>query len=401
MQEPVAPVAIANRHILPLDGLRGIAILLVMVYHFTLYGGMRAQGPVDTLYYRIATMGWSGVDLFFVLSGFLITGILLDTKGAPGYVRNFYLRRILRIFPLYYATLAVVFFLLPVFIRTDETFQTLLDNQAWYWTYLVNWHIAAEGWHSFSAIGHFWSLAIEEQFYLVWPLVVWLCSTRKLLIVGLAAIVGAFVCRAGLSLSGYKTAGYVFTLARMDTLLMGAMLAALVRSPLARSGLKRWSGPLFLLAGATVTIIALWRGGLPSEHPVTQLVGYPALAIMFTALISLAVTAPSASLLARLLTHPALIFFGRLSYGLYVIHHIVIFFVRRRGFRVEKLPTLFGSQLPGQALYMIVGGGFCVILALLSWHFFETHFLKLKARFASRVETPVADGASGLLAERL
>ena len=397
-----APIGdrVVGGHIPALDGVRGVAILLVMLNHFTFYGGMRPEHPVDSLYYRVATTGWVGVDLFFVLSGFLITGILLDTKGAQHYLRNFYARRTLRIFPLYYATLAFVFFMLPAIISPDEKFEALRANQLWYWTYLVNWHIAVEGWHSFAAIGHFWSLAVEEQFYLLWPIVVWLCSRRKLFAVSLAVIAGAFACRVALHLGGAPNAGYVLTLARMDSLVIGGLLALLVRRPSASTQLARWCAPLLLLAGAAVGLIAFWEGGLPAESPLVQLAGYPALALTSAALIGLVVASPG-GLPVRLLAHPALTFFGRYSYGLYVIRHVVIFFIRRRGFRVEGLPTLFGSQLPGQGLYTIIAGGLSVALALLSWHLFETHFLRLKERFPYRAEAPAVEAAPSLVPERL
>src|SRR2546427_5689081 len=121
-----------------------------------------------------------GVDLFFVLSGFLITGILLDTKGSRHYLRQFHARRVLRIFPLYYAALALFLILLPMLLPGDRVLRDLTADSVWYWTYLYNVKVAAAGFTSSSALGHFWSLAVEEQFYLIWPIVVLYLARRHL-----------------------------------------------------------------------------------------------------------------------------------------------------------------------------------------------------------------------------
>src|SRR5579862_7894518 len=151
-------MATASRstHYPALDGLRGVAILSVMVEHLAprlLAGG-----------------GWVGVDLFFVLSGFLITGVLLDGKDDPHRGRTFYVRRALRIFPLYYATLALITFgPLAKALALGLSAQTL----GWYWIYGTNWQIALGMAHIGGPIAYFWSLAVEEQFYLIWPLIIW------------------------------------------------------------------------------------------------------------------------------------------------------------------------------------------------------------------------------------
>ena len=194
-----------------LDGIRGIAILTVMLHHFTIFGMVRPNNFIDVQFYRLASAGWCGVDLFFVLSGFLITGILLDTKSGPHFFRNFYMRRVLRIFPLYYGFLIVIFVLIPLAIQVGDKFQTLLDQQGWYWSYLINLPIAFKGWSSVIIIDHFWSLAVEEQFYLFWPLVVFFSQRRQLIFICLACFVGSFGVRLGFALAGYSLAGYVLT----------------------------------------------------------------------------------------------------------------------------------------------------------------------------------------------
>jgi len=157
-----------------LDGLRGIAIILVMLHHFTYY---RPTSGIDEQIVSVLIFFWTGVDLFFVLSGFLITGILLDTRGNERYFTSFYARRILRIFPLYYLILFLALVVLPKFpavhtVLIGQDASVDLPPQWPYWLYLTNFSIADRGWvHGWVDVA--WSLAIEEQFYLIWPLVVW------------------------------------------------------------------------------------------------------------------------------------------------------------------------------------------------------------------------------------
>src|SRR4051812_8053988 len=181
-------------HFPGLDGLRGLAILMVMILHF---GGTTEQGMsgLNLWFSRITGAGWCGVDLFFVLSGFLITGILYDAKGTPGGLRNFYARRVLRIFPLYYATLIVLFVILPLLAPgPNPGLDKVALHQGWLWLYLSNFAAVFIGDHTFAAglvqAGHFWSLAIEEQFYLVWPLIVLTLRRETLINICVAVIVG-------------------------------------------------------------------------------------------------------------------------------------------------------------------------------------------------------------------
>jgi peptidoglycan/LPS O-acetylase OafA/YrhL len=368
-------------HIPALDGLRGLAILLVMVHHFVYFGGMRPSLIIDRIFYAISLAGWCGVDLFFVLSGFLITGILLDVKGSPHFFRNFYMRRLLRIFPLYYGVLLVLFVVLPQFARLGWNFQALVDDQGWYWSYLVNFPIAFEGWPPFDAIAHFWSLAIEEQYYLFWPIIVFLSPPRYLRVICLTVIVCSLGLRVEFMRNGYPLAAYVLTPARMDTLAVGALLALMVRCPGGLSQLSHWAWPVVGATGAMLSGIVLWRRGLDSVDPVVQTIGFTLIAFLFGALLIVAVTSPSSTILGKVFTHRGLMSFGRYSYALYVFHHPLGYISRRSGFRVANLPTFLGSQLPGELLYIAVATGLSLGLALLSWHLYEAQFLKLKPLF--------------------
>src|ERR1043165_9488354 len=169
-----APGAAPSRHIYPaLDGLRGVAVLVVMLHNLTI---LEQRDSLPARLWVFATDScWIGVQLFFVLSGFLITGILLDERGAPRFFRDFYLRRQLLIFPLYYLVLIVRFAIVPRFVPDTSV---PLDVALGFWLYLSNWTDLYT--HGVNGFGHFWSLAVEEQFYLAWPLAVARLGARGL-----------------------------------------------------------------------------------------------------------------------------------------------------------------------------------------------------------------------------
>ena len=205
-----------------------------MLHHFVGVGN--AFLPANRVLSGFAATGWLGVGVFFVLSGFLITRILLGTKSRPGYFRNFYARRTLRIFPLYFASVAIVLavsrWLEP---PTTEAAQ-LRAHQAWLWLYGVNFLSVLTSAHLSSAwfsVNHFWSLAIEEQFYFVWPAVVRFSRSRSFAWVCAAVALTSMVARAWAHRSLGGRAAYLLTYARLDTLMIGALLAV---SSLHRSG---------------------------------------------------------------------------------------------------------------------------------------------------------------------
>lgn len=374
---PAPAAGTASGRLLGLDGIRGLAILCVMVLHATLYGGV----PVDRLndwVYRLALTGWIGVDIFFVLSGFLITGILYDTRGCARYLRTFYARRILRIFPLYYAALVLSMWVLPFAAALRPSLDGLAADGAWYWLYLANLRIALEGWPEAGVIGHFWSLAVEEQFYVVWPFVVLALGRRALVNTCVAMIVGSLAFRLLLHAVDEPTAAYVLTPARMDSLAAGALIALVARGPggLARiAGLARRSGRL----GAALLLgLFLWLGGLDVEHVVVGTVGFSLTAAVAAALLVSVLRAPAASPLSVFFAAAPLRFFGRYSYALYVIHHPLIL-LRPDGWSIEALAPLVGGWLPALALYVTAFIGICLLPALLSWHLLEKHFLRLKS----------------------
>jgi peptidoglycan/LPS O-acetylase OafA/YrhL len=369
-------------HIPALDGVRGLAILLVMIFHFSRYGhGLtRSDLLVDEMYYRFASAGWIGVDLFFVLSGFLITGILYDAKGSSRYFRNFYVRRALRIFPLYYGALLFFLLVLPRMRPDHRGLDLLVRDAPWYWSYLSNVKIALDGWPDFGALGHFWSLAVEEQFYLVWPVIVLMLGRRQLLYACVACIAGALITRVALNAGGNGTAAFVLTPARIDALAVGGFLAVTSRAPGGLQKVSRIAGPAATLLTASVLIVFVVRKGFFTTDPVVSTVGHTILACLFGSIVVLALTSTHEHFIARVFRSSWLGFLGRYSYGLYVFHHPILFF----GAGIVPLgllPTVFGSQLLRQFAYLLVATLVSVGLALVSWHLYEKRFLKLKVLF--------------------
>jgi peptidoglycan/LPS O-acetylase OafA/YrhL len=334
-----------------------------------------------------ARVGWSGVDLFFVLSGFLITGILLDTRDAPRRWRNFFARRALRIFPLYYGVLVGIFVVLPRLVHWHEPeFATLQANQGWFWSYTVNVLDATTGGLGAPLFtSHFWSLSIEEQFYLVWPFVVWACRPRTLGWVAAAAVAGGVVFRLWLVLADplhNTTAGYVLTPGRLDGLMTGAVLAIAAR---ADGGLARLRPvvPWVAIGGAlALAVTAWWRGGFEYGDAVISVAGFPVIALVYGALLVAGVTAPPGGWLVHLLGSRFLGAWGRYSYGLYVIHFPVIGALGwKTNFYREGVAWLGGSRLPPVLLFAVVAAAASFGIAWLSYNVYEKRFLALKRYF--------------------
>jgi peptidoglycan/LPS O-acetylase OafA/YrhL len=373
----------SGRHLPALDGLRGVAILLVVLFHHTLIG---QPTLVDRVYVSVARLGWIGVDLFFVLSGFLITGILYDAKGGPHYYRNFYARRTLRIFPLYYAfvffTLTVAPWLWPgtelgrVVGRANEE-----HGQLWYWFYLSNLHFAQEQGFPQPNLAVTWSLAIEEQFYLVWPIVVAALARRPLMWTCGALAVVALAVRTGFVLSGADaTAAYMLPFCRTDALAAGAFVALALRDSGDAASIRGWAP--FVAAAAAGVFLVGWYMEEPFdngtwEKPGMQTAGYTLLALTFGALLAL-VALDVVPGLSRALRAPILRVFGKYSYALYLFHIPVRRFIRDEYFPVADFPSWMGSPLPGQLVFYVVTTAPAFLLAWLSWHLLERRALALK-----------------------
>lgn len=382
-----SPALEAKRTHLPvLDGLRGMAILLVMLYHFT--GGTdHAASGLDRWFSRATGIGWCGVDLFFVLSGFLITGILFDSKRSPTAFRDFYARRSLRIFPLYYGVLLVLFVIVPRVLRIDVPgMDDVAPNQQWLWLYCGNIAKFLDPGVTFHSgmvqTVHFWSLAIEEQFYLVWPLLVLRLRPHtlvKLCVTVAAASLGVRVALAAEGVQGL----YTFTPCRLEGLMVGAFLALAVRRGSGVNALAPAAKWVALMGGTT--LLAVWSVvGLDNDHWTMTTFGFTLLALFFGAVLVLTLTQPASALWSRVLSSRGLRFFGKYSYGLYVFHYLLTP-VFARFFSVDVLvERVFGHYWPARIASVALSFAASIVVAWLSWHLFEKHFLRLKDRFSSR-----------------
>jgi peptidoglycan/LPS O-acetylase OafA/YrhL len=362
-----------------LDGLRGIAIILVMLHHFTYY---RPTAGVDALIGDVLFFFWTGVDLFFVLSGFLITGILLDTRDNQHYFTTFYARRILRIFPLYYLVLFLAFVVLRQFPALNLI---LAGNDAsppqWpYWLYLSNFSIAGGGWvHGWVDIS--WSLAIEEQFYLVWPLLIWLCPPRLLTLLCVLILVAEPIARVyARAIDVPSLSIFVLPWFRLDGFAIGALLAVAQRRGLLPL-LDRWV-PIVVIAGVAGIIGCTIMGGHTWWwNRWMQQYGYSLIAIVAAAMLVSAVNRPADSVWPRMLSVGWLRAFGKYSYALYLIHAPVMRAVREYVFDPLEYEKFGMAPWTAQVVYYGAATAPAFALAWLSWRLFEAPILRLKSRF--------------------
>ncbi len=393
---PVRPIGLGS-HVPALDGIRGLAILLVILFHHTL---MRQQTMVDAVWVNLARLGWSGVDLFFVLSGFLITGILYDSKGSPHYFRNFYARRTLRIFPLYYAFVFFTLRISPALWPDTELAamgRAAMENrsEAWYWLYLSNILVALDRGFGHPNLAVTWSLAIEEQFYLLWAVVVACLGRRSLMWTcgGLVAIAPAL--RTTMLMAGaHWTAPYVLPFCRMDALATGALVAVALRDEREGARLVAWAR--CTAPAAAVAVLGIWYLEGPLDdgdwtEPVMQSAGYTMLALLFGSLVALVVGGREGSGLSRLFSLPLLRAFGTYSYALYLFHVPVRRFIRDTYFPVAAFPTWLGSPLPGQLLFYVVASAPAFFLAWISWYLYEKPVMTLKRFFRDERGTHAAE----------
>jgi len=364
-----------------LDGIRGLAILLVLVCHFSLFSGVEPGTLADRIYFDLTLPLGCGVDLFFVLSGFLISGILLDTRDGPGYFRSFYMRRVLRIFPLYYGFLLFFYHGLPWIMTPGEGFEALMGAQAWDWAYLSNFRVALHGWQRPEYVSHFWSLAIEEQFYLVWPTVVLLLPRRRFM----ALCVGLLVLCLGVRWQQWAGgASYLreyLTHARLDGLVTGALLAGLARGPGGLRRLRPWAAGVGGVSLLALVHLVTSQGRYDRDLMLERVFLQTLYAAFFGSLLVLVVTGRPGSLLHRAFSRRTLVFLGIYSYGLYVLHQPLLVYASTHGLGASFVPTVFGSRLPGVLAVAIVGGALSIGAAVLSHHLYELRFLRLKKFF--------------------
>ena len=370
-------------HVPALDGVRGVAIGLVMLYHFNLFHEARFAG--ERAWIAFADFGWAGVDVFFVLSGFLITSILLDAKAKhandpKAYFRGFLMRRVLRIFPLYYLFLFFSLVVMPAIAASTPDpaiWRDVPDQGFWFWTYLPNFLYAKEG--AFFGAIHLqatWSLGVEEQFYLLWPLAIWFLPERQLHKVAAFGILFALIARVVLAKQGAPWVSlFVWPFTRMDTLFVGIFLAARARAGATET--RRAWGVLAALALAWGGYS--WREGVVAQfHEPVFTVGLTAIAFAAGALLWLALHDRRA---ARVLSWAPLRTLGKYAYGLYLVHVPVKHLVLRHLITSETFQRALPSRLLQELVLQACGFAVSLALAWLLFHAYERRFLALKRFF--------------------
>jgi len=401
-----------SAHLPALDGMRGTAVLMVFSAHlcerfFFLQNPWRKPAVWGWA-------GWTGVDLFFVLSGFLITGILWESRTANHYFRNFYARRTLRLFPLYYFTLVAAFLILPLTLPLfhgasnplrELGAQIKLTKEIsvywiWYFTYAVDILLAFKG---AMFIGQFWSLAVEEHFYLVWPLLIHRLPRETLIKVTGGIVIGTILVRCCLIRFLIPYAIFCLTPCRMDGLAMGAMIALVLRQENGAARLQSFARLAFPVLAVLCSILLLFQKGAWSQYGfIQQTIGYSLTPALYATLLIFVLTKES---WARAFSGRFLRFFGKYSYAIYVIHPFLLDYLRpfftldQPGhFSVMTDVLLRGDEAilsRPWARAFFDGGGYIVSVVVLSllaamttWRLLELPFLNLKRFFPYERRSP-------------
>ncbi len=379
-EQPIQPQPHETPSRVPeLDGVRGLAILLVIAFHTFKRADAFTENPILHQISAFTQIGWAGVDVFFVLSGFLITGILLKTRENPHYFKNFYVRRILRIFPLYYLVIIALLIFLPQL--DDGPGQKTQPLWPFFLLYAQNWlYIFKPGLSLF--LGFTWSLAIEEQFYLLWPALVFFLKKRALVLTGLAIILASFLLRLVLTLAPFKIENlknffYYGTITRFEGLIFGGLIALVFYTGgIWKERFTRWAAPVFWVSLGLFTVISVTGTPSPtSNNNLMTIYGYTLLVLITGSLIVLLSTQPETSFIRRIFRNRGLLFFGKYSYAMYMFHVPIIIILMEIFWETRRQ----NAQM--WLLYIVITFGLTILLSLLSWHLLEKHALKLKKYF--------------------
>lgn len=344
------------RYLRQLDVLRGLAVLVVMISH--------SDGNVPSLHLgTVFRYGWTGVDLFFVLSGFLITNILLRTKNDPQYFVNFYARRLLRIWPLYFCLIAFGFLLIP-FVQPQLQPTVAAQCHPWqtYLFFVQNLFVPQSG--RFGPLQITWSLCVEEQFYLVWPLVVLLCSPRNIARIAIGAILLSLALRLLSAHHWVALDTYHNTLCRLDGLAIGSLAAIVVPRYETR---YVWRVSLGIAAFAIAGILAVVSLGIG------RWAFFGLVSLLFGAGMCLSLSSP------RFPKLRGLAFTGRISYGLYLLHVPAFDIIRDR--HIRSIISVSHSAVVNDLIVFTLSIALAFVLAQISWKLLESPALSLKRYF--------------------
>ena len=356
-----------NRTYYPaLDGLRGVAILLVIFLHnfkFTNY----------------FFFGWLGVDLFFVLSGFLITDILLNTLKAKNFLRDFYFRRFLRIFPLYFLALLICLFVVPQLTKSVHI-DYYINNQLWLWTFTQNWLFIFKSPEGSPLLLHFWSLAVEEQFYLIWPIIVLIVKKPKPLL-WIAALLLLLVMITRILLWKFQIGDLaydsLYTFTRIDGICVGSMVALLIR--VKPTFLSQYKTLIVLFLAGMNFIIYFLNLNSASRFPYLAFVGYTTFAVLLGMLVHESLSGKS-KVINLLFDNRLLKFFGRISFGFYVYHWPVylLFFPFWDQLFINNFSF---PQVWAKTASAVIVTITSIVVSFLSYQYFERFFLRFKQKY--------------------
>jgi peptidoglycan/LPS O-acetylase OafA/YrhL len=357
-----------------LDGLRGIAILLVLLEHYVAESQQAASGSIAHVLSRLFRMGWTGVDLFFVLSGFLIGGILLDVRESPNYVKTFYVRRAYRILPLYYVWITL--YLVVGYIGSrwiaphEKTAFAITVPIAVYYLFFQNFIFPPIATYGTYFVGPTWSLAVEEQFYLIAPWLIRFLPPRRLIKALLLCVIVAPLLRAALFnvQHGHRVV-YFLMPCRMDGLAIG-MLCAIAW----RTGAKEWMANHAALLKTALAVLllgflAMLRWSPEPQNSFQAVYKYSWIVLLYATLMMVALMVPG-GIVARLSRLGILRNWGRVSYCVYLIHLGILGACHMALLRSS--PRIDNWQ---GTLTTILAAALTWLIAQLSWRFFEKPLL--------------------------
>lgn len=361
---------ITNTNHRNLDGLRAIGILMVMFRHF--YGG----------FFNCSIL-WTSIDLLFALSGLLITGILIETKDDPRYFQKFYMRRLLRIFPLYYLLILFFAFFIYFISNHPEAFNYYKSNWVYFLTYTQNWCYILNGIPAEGHLNHTWSLAVDEQIYLLWPLLIWWCRTKKQLMILCAATLGSsLLFRLGYTIyldfrpSLDPVAYFHHTLCRIDSFAAGSFLYCLLHYN------SKWLNKRNMLLVFWTTLLMIFSFALLDKTAdctgyLMKNFGITVAGLHFTTWLYFAVR-NTGKILTFIFSTRVLVYLGKISYSLYVFHWFLIILL------VPKLKTLITAYLKIDSLLTAYTLCFLItfLVSALSYRYFEKPIIRLKRRFS-------------------
>lgn len=361
----IVPLQTGRQYYPALDGLRGFCCILVIFYH--------------TFYFVLAkylSVIWVSIDIFFVLSGFLITDILLNMSLTKKGILNFYIKRGLRVFPLYYTSLILFFVILPLLPITIINIEYYIKNQVWFWIFLQNWKMIFDHPRE-SSLVHLWSMAVEEQFYLLWPLLILIVKNpNKLLWIILTLLMFVITLRFWLWDIQIDKLAYanLFSFTRIDGICVGSIVALLKKT---NPGFINKRIALIVSFVAILNFLFYYLNK-DNSMPYFGIIGFFTFSIIVGILVDEIINHPG-GFFTKIFKFTPLRFIGHISYGTYIFH-LPIYLAFRPYF--EQWSSKYLTFLPAPYFASTILTILSFIVGYLSYRYFEKYFLKMKKKYA-------------------